>query len=283
MTQTLKENWLFLSKMTWGIWKTFTRELGSLQIGTLMVFFCPKSKMHELKIYRGVICHVNEEWCKSWRGIDLSFQNWHEDFDEFWPDYSKISKSCTLMGCLWPSYITFDLKKYRGVMFGSTAYWCKIWRKTDFWFQKLYEEFGKFSPEHLKVSKFGLLWNSFKCKVDNVWAQNLPGSYLSWQWKKMQSWKRNWLVVSKLTWGFWWILTWALENLNNLHFNGLPLTKVYNVWHRKAQRGLMFDGTEYWCKIWREADFCFQKLYKELGNFRQSTWRSQNLDFYGFS
>ena len=187
------------------------------------------------------------------------------------------------MGCLWPSYITFDLKKYRGVMFGSTAYWCKIWRKTDFWFQKLYEEFGKFSPEHLKVSKFGLLWNSFKCKVDNVWAQNLPGSYLSWQWKKMQSWKRNWLVVSKLTWGFWWILTWALENLNNLHCNGLPLTKVYNVWHRKAQRGLMFDGTEYWCKIWREADFCFQKLYKELGNFRQSTWRSQNLDFYGFS
>ena len=26
----------------------------------------------ELKIYRGVLCHDNEEWCKIWRGIDLS-------------------------------------------------------------------------------------------------------------------------------------------------------------------------------------------------------------------
>ena len=25
------------------------------------------------------MCHDNEEWCKIWRGIDLSFQNWHEE------------------------------------------------------------------------------------------------------------------------------------------------------------------------------------------------------------
>ena len=47
--------------------------------------------------------------------------------------------------------------------------------------------------------------------------------------KKMQNWKRNWLAVSKLRWGLWWILTRALKNLKNLHFNGLPLNKVYNV------------------------------------------------------
>ena len=29
------------------------------------------------------MCHDNEEECKIWRGIDLSFQNWHEEFDEF--------------------------------------------------------------------------------------------------------------------------------------------------------------------------------------------------------
>ena len=33
--------------------------------------------MHELKIYRGVKYHDNKEWCKIWRGIDLSVQNWH--------------------------------------------------------------------------------------------------------------------------------------------------------------------------------------------------------------
>ena len=39
--------------------------------------------MYELKIYRGVICHDNEKRFKIGRGIDLSFQNGHENFDEF--------------------------------------------------------------------------------------------------------------------------------------------------------------------------------------------------------
>ena len=38
---------------------------------------------NELKIHRGVMCHDNEEWCKIWRGIDLSFQNWHDEFDKY--------------------------------------------------------------------------------------------------------------------------------------------------------------------------------------------------------
>ena len=135
-----------------------------------MEFFGPKLKMHELKIYWGVMCHENEEWCKNWRGIDFSVQNWHEQFGKFWFKHSKISEICTLIGCLWPKYIMFDLKKYRGVMFDGTEYWCKIWRKTDFCFQKWHKEFGKFSPEHLKVSKFRLWWDSFKSKVENVWA-----------------------------------------------------------------------------------------------------------------
>ena len=32
-----------------------------LNIGTLMRSFYPKQKMYELKIYRGVLCHENEE------------------------------------------------------------------------------------------------------------------------------------------------------------------------------------------------------------------------------
>ena len=130
-------------------------------MGALMGFFCPKLKIFEFKIYRGVMCHENEEWYKNWRGINFSVQNWHGQFDEFWFKHSKISKICTLIGCLWPKYIMFDLKKYRGVMFGSTEYWCKIWRKTDFSFQKWHEKFGIFSPGHLKVSKLGLWWDSF--------------------------------------------------------------------------------------------------------------------------
>ena len=148
--------------MTWGIWQIFTRALESLKIGILMGSFYPKLKLYEVKICRGVMCHINEEWWKSWRGIDFSVQNWHEEFYEFWPEHTKISQICTLMGCFWSKYIMFGLEKYRRVMFDSTDYWCKTWRKIGLCFQKKkHEQFGKFSPEHLKVSKLWLWWNFF--------------------------------------------------------------------------------------------------------------------------
>ena len=65
---------------------------------------------------RRVICHENKEWWKIRGGIDLSFQNWHEEFDKFWPKHSKISKICTLIGSFWSKYIMFELKKCRGVI-----------------------------------------------------------------------------------------------------------------------------------------------------------------------
>ena len=40
--QFLKKNWLVVSKRTCEIWQIFTRALGSVKIGTLMGFFCPK-------------------------------------------------------------------------------------------------------------------------------------------------------------------------------------------------------------------------------------------------
>ena len=52
----------------------------------------------------------------------MSVQNWFEEFDEFWSEHLKISKICVLMGCLWPKYLMFELKKYRGVIFDGTKY-----------------------------------------------------------------------------------------------------------------------------------------------------------------
>ena len=43
----------------------------------------------------------------------------------------------------------------------------------------------------------------------------------------------------------------------------------------------MFDGTEYWCKIWRKTDSCFQNDMRNLENFYQSTWKSPNWDLDG--
>ena len=55
--------------------ENFHQSTETLKIGTLMGFFCPKLKMYELKIYRGVMCHDSEERCKVERRVDLSFQN----------------------------------------------------------------------------------------------------------------------------------------------------------------------------------------------------------------
>ena len=123
--------------------------------------------MYELKINRGVImCHYNEEWCKIWRGIDLSFQNWHGEFDQFWLEPLEVSKMFILLCSFWAEYILFELKKYRGVMFHDTEEWYKIWRGIDFSFQNWQEEFDIVWLEHLEVSNIFPLMGSF-------WAKNI--------------------------------------------------------------------------------------------------------------
>ena len=122
--------------------------------------FRVKYLLFELKKYRGVIFHETEQVYKIWRGIDLSFWNWCKEFDKFWPEHSKVSKVFTLMGSFWAKYILFELKKYRGVISHDIEEWCKIWRKIDLLLGK-WQEFGKFSPEHLKVSKLELWWDPF--------------------------------------------------------------------------------------------------------------------------
>ena len=66
------------------------------------------------------MCCDNEEWWKIWKVIDVSVQNWHEEFNKFLPEHSKTSTICTLMGCFWPKYIMFELKKHRGIIFDGT-------------------------------------------------------------------------------------------------------------------------------------------------------------------
>ena len=165
----LKKTWLALCKI-WGIWQIFIRALESLEIGTLMGSFFPKWKMHELKIYRGVMCHGKEEWCNIWRGIDLSFQNWFEEFDEFWPEDSRLSKICTLMGLVWTKYVMFELKRYKRVIFHGTEE-CILTQALQ-------------SPKNWHFD--GLLLNKIY-----VWAKKAQRSYVSWNWRVIQDLKKK--------------------------------------------------------------------------------------------
>ena len=131
---------------------------------TLMGSFWGKYKLFELKEYRGVIFHETEDGYKIWRRIDLSFQNWHKEFDKFRPEHSKVSKIFTLIVSFWAKYIFFELKKYRGVLFHETEEGYKIWRWMDLSFQTWHKESDKFWPEQSKVSKIFTLMGFFWAK-----------------------------------------------------------------------------------------------------------------------
>ena len=106
-------------------------------------------------------------------------------------------------------------------------------------------------------------WNFdkiFLSKVENVWASNLQWSFVSWQWRVTQKFKRNWLVVLKLTWTSQ-ILTWTLEkSKKGFCFNWLLVTKVYIVWAIKVQRsylswhwGVMQTLKKDWPVVWKKT------------------------------
>ena len=146
---------------------------------------------------------------------------------------------CTFIGSCCAKYLMFDLKKYRGVIFHDTEEWYKIWRGNRLVVSKLTRGIWQiltWALESLKNFPFnGLLLS----KVYIVPAKKVKRSYLSWHWRVMQNLKRNWLVVSKLTWEIWQILTWALESLRNFCFNGLLLSKIYIAPAKKVKRSYL--------------------------------------------
>ena len=146
----------------------------SQKIFTLIGSFWATYILFEVKKYRQVIFCKTEEGCKIWRGIDLLFQNWHEIFDKFWPEQSKVSKNFTLIGSFWAKYILFKLKKYREVIFQETEEGYKIWRGIDLLFQN-WHKLDKFWPEHSKVSRIFTLMGSFWVKCILFELKNYRG------------------------------------------------------------------------------------------------------------
>ena len=57
---------------------------------------------------------------------------------------------------------------------------------------------------------FDMLLLSIAYKVSGKKVQK---NYFSWHWKEIQTSKKNWLFVWKITWGIWWTLTRAAESL----------------------------------------------------------------------
>ena len=219
---------------------------------------------------RGVISHDPEEWCKIWGKTDLLFQKWQK-FGEFWPEHSKVSHICTLIGSYCAKYLMFGLKKYRGVIFHDTEEWCKTWRKTNLWFGKWNLECN----EELRLSvKTKTLMGSFcpkqkmhELKVYRGATRNNTEEW--WKiWRRIdllfQNWNLEWGVMRNLT-----SFDPKCQKICNLMGSFWP---KYIILELKTYRGVILNGTEQWCKIWRKSELCFQKWHEKLVKFSQAKW-----------
>ena len=109
--QNLKEKWLVLSKMTWGIYHIFTGAYvrGSKNWDFDRVLLFKLEKYMSLK-FTGEFCIMTmkndtkyEEELTCQRKIDRNLTN----FDH---RTRKSQKFCTLIGCIWTKYIMVELK-----------------------------------------------------------------------------------------------------------------------------------------------------------------------------
>ena len=128
----------------------------------------------------------------------------------------------------------------------------------------------------LEIIKISTLMGSLYPRY-NMCDIKIYRGVVSWKWKMMQSLTSTWPVASRFTWGISVILTRLLESLRNVHFYGLLLKKVYNVWAKKVLR-------VYVSWLWRmmqnlKRNCRFKINMRNLTNFDTSTWESKKFAF----
>ena len=101
------------------------------------------------------------------------------------------------------------------------------------------------------MKNFAIFWQAFfQIDLDEKVKKN----YASWHWRVMQSLKKNWLFVPKMTWGIWWILMQAVESM-----------KVCTLYF--CRKYVMFEPKKYRGAVSWKNDLWFLKWYKEFADF----------------
>ena len=145
------------------------------------------------------MCHDNEEWCKIWTGIDLSFQNWHKEFKRILIRALESLKN-------FHSNV-FILSKVYIVCAKIVQRSCLSWNwrgiqnleRNQLIVSKLAKEIWQILTWAFKSLKYVHFNGLILSKVYIVWAENVQRSYISWNWRGIKNLERNRLVVSKLT------------------------------------------------------------------------------------
>ena len=115
--EKFERNELVVSKLTERNWEILTSALKSHKNFYLNRLLLRKIYIVSAKIVQKNYLSRNWRGYKSWREIDLLFQDWHKEFDKFLLGHSQVSNIFTLIGFLSARYILFELKKCSGVIF----------------------------------------------------------------------------------------------------------------------------------------------------------------------
>ena len=92
-------------------------------------------------------------------------------------------------------------------------------------------------------------------------AQKVQKNYLSWHWKKIQTLRKSWLFIWKMTWGIWWTLTWAVESL-----------KIFTVMGYFCRKYVMFKLERYREVVLQKITYGFRNDVSNLVNLHTSSW-----------
>ena len=96
--------------------------------------------------------------------------------------------------------------------------------------------------------------------------EKVQKSYVSWHWRVMQSLKKNWLLVPKMTWAIWWILMRAVSSLKNSTMMCYFCQQHIKFQLKKYIRFISYD-TQEWSKLWRKTKFLFEKWHDKFVEF----------------
>ena len=136
--QSLKENWLVVSNMTWEIWWFFTQPLKSLNISFQWAPFVQNIQGSSNKNTEELSFTTLNSDAKLRPG---GFHNGISGIRLTFIRALKSLKNCTLMGSFCPKHIMFQLENFIGIMGNETEGDAKF-EKNESWSEKSHKEFG---------------------------------------------------------------------------------------------------------------------------------------------
>ena len=142
----------------------------------------------------------------------LWLQKWHEELDELSLEHPKVS-NCTSMGSFCPKHLLFQLENFRGIMCHDTGKVLQIFKwKLTCGLKNDFKNLVNFHASSWKYENLHFDWIRLS-KAYKYLDEKVQKSYISWHWRVMQSLKKTWLLVPKMTWEIWWILMRAVASL----------------------------------------------------------------------